>query len=178
MSANNIILIGYRGSGKSSVGRKLADQLWKTLCDTDQGVRDRFGGRSIAEIWATEGEPAFREAEEAVTVAACAGSGLVIALGGGSLMRPGARRAVAASDGVRIYLRCEPAELARRIAADPGSGDQRPGLTGGGGAARIEEIAAVLAEREPVYREVADVEFDVTLTDVDEAVRHLIARHL
>jgi len=172
----NIILIGYRGSGKSSVGRKIADQVWKDFVDLDHEICRRFDGRTVAEVWATEGEPAYRAVEVEVTEHFCAKSGQVIALGGGTLMQPGARAVVEQADALRIYLRCDPEELHRRISADPQTAGLRPSLTGQGGG--LEEINTVLAEREPVYRAVADVEFDVTFTDIDEAVRHVIARCL
>ena len=56
----NIILMGYRGCGKTSIGRKIADQTWKEFVDVDVDVCKRFENRSIAEIWQTDGEPAFR----------------------------------------------------------------------------------------------------------------------
>lgn len=174
--ASNIILIGYRGSGKSSVGRKLADQLWKTFVDIDDAICARFGGRTVAEIWKTEGEPAYRAMEVEVTQAACSGGDQVIALGGGTLMQPAARAAVEAADATRIYLRCDPAELDKRIHSDPQTTGLRPSLTAKGGG--LDEITAVLARRETTYRAVADVEFDVTFTDIDEAVRHIVANCL
>ncbi len=176
MTASNIILIGYRGCGKTSVARMLAEQLWKTFVDIDQSITARFAGRTVADIWATDGEPAYRRVEVEVTRAICAASDQVIALGGGTLMQSGAREAVAASDAIRIYLRCDAEELHRRISNDPQTAGLRPSLTGQGGG--LEEIVTVLAQREPVYRAVADVEFDVTLTDLNEVVRHLIAKHL
>ena len=176
MPPRNLILIGYRGSGKTSVGRMIADQLWKAFVDIDQAICDRFGGRTVAEIWATDGESAYRAVEVEVTREACAGAGQVIALGGGTLMQAGAREAVEAADAVRVYLRCEPEELNRRISGDPQTAGLRPSLTGQGGG--LDEITAVLAEREPVYRAVADAEFDVTHTGLNETARHLIANHL
>ena len=60
----NIILIGYRGSGKTTVGRLLADQLNKTFVDVDDEICGRFGGRTIADIWERDGERAYRDVEE------------------------------------------------------------------------------------------------------------------
>lgn len=172
----NVILIGYRGSGKTSLGRKLANQLWKDFVDVDQRVREHFDGATIAEIWQARGEAAFREAETAVTRELCQGDDQVIALGGGTLMQPQARQAVADAQAIRIYLCCDPAELYRRIHSDPATAGARPALTDQGGG--LEEIERVLAEREPVYRAVADAEFDVTHTNIDEAARHIIQRFL
>ncbi|MEX2387195.1 MAG: shikimate kinase, partial [Phycisphaeraceae bacterium] len=100
-----------------------------------------------------------------------------IALGGGTLMQPGARAAVEqAADTRRVYLYAEPAALHRRIEADVHSAATRPALTAHGGG--LAEVEAVLAERDPVYRAVADVIFNVTDVTPEEAVRHLVAKHL
>lgn len=172
-----VILFGYRGSGKTSIGRKLADQIWKDFLDVDQETCRRLGNDSIAAIWAEHGEPAWRAAEVEVTRELVGREDAVIALGGGTLMQTAAREAVEqAKDATRIYLYCESAELARRIAADPGSAASRPNLTALGGG--VEEIKAVLAQRDPVYRAVADHVFDVTHLNVEDAVRYLIKRCL
>ncbi len=173
----NIILMGYRGSGKTTLGRLLADQTWRTFVDVDDRIRARFEGQTIAQIWQTHGEPAFRAAEVDVTRELCAGSQQVIALGGGTLMQPLAREAVvAAPDAVRIYLACDAKVLYQRITGDGQSAATRPALTTLGGG--LAEIEAVLAERDPVYRAVADKVFDVTHLAPTDALRHLIARCL
>jgi shikimate kinase len=173
----NIILFGYRGSGKTTVGKLLADQLWKTFADVDGECCKRLGDDSIAHIWQVQGEPVWRKTEIEVTREFCAGDELVIALGGGTLMQPEARTAVErAPQAVRIYLYCQPEELARRVAGDTRSAQTRPVLTNLGGG--LEEIQAMLAQRDPVYRAVADKVFDVTHVTAADAVRHLIARCL
>ncbi len=176
----NIVLMGYRGCGKSTLGKMLADRLWKTFVDVDRLVCAHFDNPSIADIWNTHGEPAWRREEVRITGEICAKDGQVIALGGGTLMQPGARQAVeAAKDTVRIYLFCETPELARRINADTQSAATRPSLTGkASGAANLDEITQVLALRDPVYRAVADKVFDVTHLPPADAVGHLIQRCL
>jgi len=174
--ASNIILIGYRGSGKTTIGKLLADQLWKTFVDVDDETCKRFDHLSIAQIWEQFGEPKWREAEVEVTRELCGKTDHIIGLGGGTLMEAGAREAVENADATRIYLKCQPEELYRRISADTGSADTRPSLTAQGGG--VEEIKAVLELREPVYQAVADSVFDVTHTDVKSALRHLIKRCL
>ena len=172
----SMVLFGYRGCGKTTVGEKLARKLWREFLDTDAQARERFGGIDIAEIWAQYGEPAFRQAEVEATVQAMSLSDHVVALGGGTLMQPAARDAVAGAGGVkRVYLSCAPATLWERIQADAATAAQRPPLTGGGaGDGGLAEVERVLAERDPVYRAVADAVFDVTYCSVDEAVGHLI----
>lgn len=173
----NVILIGYRGCGKSTLGVMLADQIWKDFIDVDLLTCKKFNQDSIQQIWQEHGEAKWREAESDATEQACGKSDVVIALGGGALMQPRARRAVEdAQDTVRIYLRCEPAELYSRIKADPNSSQTRPNLTEHEGG--FVEVQRVLREREPVYRSVADKEFDVTHVEPTSAVRYLIDRCL
>jgi len=173
----NIILIGYRGCGKTTLGRQIAMRQWLTFVDVDSEARKRFAEVSIAEIWAKHGEAQWRRAEAAVTQEMCAKDGQVIALGGGTLLAPAARRAVLeAKDTLRIYLHCEPEELFKRINQDPQSDRNRPHLTELGGG--IEEIKKVLAEREPIYRSVADKVFEVTHLRLDNSARYLIEKCL
>jgi len=172
----NIILLGYRGSGKTSIGKILADQLWKSFADVDQEIIQRFDGLAISDIWQQHGEPAFRQMEIDVTRELCARDEHVIALGGGTVMQPQAHDVVAAADANRIYLYCEPATLYQRISSDPSTSSNRPDLTSRGGG--LAEVEAVLAERDPIYRDVADVVFDVTHLNIEDGVRYLIDRCL
>jgi len=171
----NIILIGYRGCGKTSVGKALAKKLWKTFVDVDDEICARFNNKSVAQIWADEGEPAYRAVEVEVTKALTAKPDMVIGLGGGTLMQPGAREAVEnAANTVRVYLKCTPEELHRRISQDAKSSATRPALTKFGGG--LEEVRHVLSERGPVYEAVADKVLDVSHMSVDEVVQYLLAR--
>lgn len=178
----NIIFMGYRGSGKTSIGKKIAGQTWKDFVDTDAEVVKRFDGRSIADIWETDGEPAFRAAEVQVAQECLNRDDHVIALGGGTVMQAGVPEMIrAATDAKRIYLHCKPAVLAERIAADAASTANRPSLTGSaaaGASGGVEEITAVLEERDPVYRDLADVVFDVSYVDLPAAVAYLTRHHL
>lgn len=174
----NVILIGYRASGKTSVGKLLAEQLWKTFVDTDIETRKRhFDGATIADIFQQRGEPAWRAAEAAVMADYLQLDNHVLALGGGTPIIPSVREALKNdTNSRRIYLRCDPEELNRRASADPDSAASRPNLTQLGGG--VAEIRALLEKREPVYREVADVEFDVTHVAVADTVRYLIQKFL
>src|SRR5262245_38725999 len=82
----SVVLIGYRGRGKSTVGRKLADRLWQTFIDTDDLVT-KAAGKSVKQIFEKDGEEKFRELEIAAVREACAKSDHVIALGGGAVMK-------------------------------------------------------------------------------------------
>lgn len=153
-------LIGYRGSGKSTAGLRLAGRLEKPFIDTDQRIVAR-AGKTIRDIFADQGEAAFRDLETQVVAEACEQKEGVIALGGGALDREENRRVIESSGIKLVYLRCEPAELLRRIRNDVNTAAARPNLTSLGGG--IEEIQAVLARREPIWRTMMAAEIDVTL---------------
>jgi len=163
----SIVLIGYRGCGKTSIGRKLADRLWQPFVDTDDLVTKK-AGKSIKDIFEQDGEERFRQLEAEVIKEAAKLQEHVIALGGGGATRQENVKALRDAGHKLIYLRCEPAELFRRIQMDPNTGTSRPALTKQGGG--IEEIRAVMAEREPAYRAAAQAELDVTHLSVDEAL--------
>ena len=84
----SIVLIGYRGSGKTTVGRRLADQLWQTFVDVDDLITAR-AEKTIKEIFEQDGEPAFRDIESDVVREVSAQHEQVVCLGGGSLLRAG-----------------------------------------------------------------------------------------
>ncbi len=171
----NIVLLGYRGCGKTSIGKQLAIELWKDFVDLDDVVRKRFNNATIAEIWAEHGEAGFRQAEAEAAALLLAKDSQVIALGGGTLTTDAGKAAVVSAEhATRIYLSCSTDVLAKRIAGDSTTATQRPSLTGNTDPAA--EVEQVLAKRDPVYREVADIVFDVTYCSIDEAVRHLITK--
>ena len=174
----NLVLLGYRGSGKTAVGKKLSHETWKKFVDVDAEVCKRFGGVTIREIWERHGEGAFREKECDVVEELMKRDDQVIALGGGSLMQERARKAVQeATNAIRIYLKCDPEVLHQRISADTTTAAARPNLTTLGGG--VEEIRAVLAERELVYAAVADKTLDVThIQSVEDTVEYIVRRCL
>ncbi len=172
-----VVLIGYRGSGKSSAGAALARKLGRAFIDTDAAVQQRFGGRDAAEIFATPGlgEKAFRDVE-AVVVAesvAAAEAGAVVATGGGAVTEsPAARAALRNGRVMRLYLHADAGVLAQRIAAD--GRQKRPGLTAPD-ADPAAEVAEVLAARDPLYRQVADEVVESGDRSIDEVVEAVIA---
>jgi shikimate kinase len=172
MRRMGIVLVGYRGSGKTSVGRLLAERWGVAFVDLDERITAE-ASKTIREIFEQQGEVAFRDIESRLLAAVLAEDGeRVVSLGGGAIERAENRRAIRESGRRVIYLRCEPEELLRRISGDPQTAAARPNLTKLGGG--IEEIKSLLARREPWYREVAHGEIDVSSLTVDEVVAELM----
>jgi shikimate kinase len=167
----SVFLIGYRGSGKTTIGRKLADRLWQPFVDLDEIVV-KAAGKSIRDIFAQDGEKAFRDFETDALREAVKLNEHVVALGGGAVEREENRALLARAGHRVIYLRAEPEELHRRIHADPQTAEARPALTALGGG--LEEIKAVLERREPIYRGVMTAELDVTHLTPEEAVVYIV----
>ena len=148
-----VFLTGYRGTGKTTVARLLADAIgWKWV-DTDDLV-EQAAGTSIAEFFAERGEPAFRELEQQVVIEATDLSQTVIALGGGAILSDASRERIDLA-GPIVWLTADAKTLAARLAADATTGARRPNLTAQGGLAEIEQV---LAQRAPIYRASADLE--------------------
>lgn len=151
---STILLIGLRGSGKSTLGRELADWLGLGFADLDDLTLRSMGFASVKEAWAQAGEAAFRAAEAQSlrdAIGACEEQGGVIALGGGTPTAPGAEVCIRGSDAVTVYLRGEPSLLKARLSG--GASDDRPSLTGGD---PVAEIETVFARRDPMYSALAD----------------------
>jgi shikimate kinase len=169
---DNVFLIGYRGTGKSTVGQRVAERLGYPFFDTDVEI-ERRAGRSITEIFADEGEASFRTLEAAALDDLSRGSKAVLALGGGAVLRPG-NRAKFKARGRTAWLVARPETMWQRILDDQASGQRRPNLTAAGGLA---EVVEVLARRLPVYRECADWVVDTegrTLDDVAGQIVELV----
>ena len=161
----SLVLIGYRGSGKTTVGQILARRLGKPFVDSDPHIVSR-AGKSIKEIFEQDSETAFRQLESAVVKELSELSDHVIAVGGGALDRHENRDAIIAGKHRVILLTCQPAELLRRIRSDPATAAARPNLTALAGG--VEEIEIVLARRLPVWRSLASDEIDVTHLSPDQ----------
>jgi len=164
-------LIGYRGSGKTTIGKRLADRLWQPFIDTDDLVIKK-AGKSIKEIFEQEGEQRFRDLETEVVREVCTQPETVIAFGGGALDRDENREAIKQAGLRLVYFKCEPAELLKRIQNDPQTAANRPALSNLGGS--IEEIESVLARREPIWRSIAGAELEVTYLTPEDAVPYVV----
>lgn len=156
----NVLLTGARGSGKTTVGRVLAEQLNWPCVDLDDRALAQFAEPTVHAVWQTYGEAAWRDAEvralqELVTDTGEPGTGRIVALGGGVPLIDEARalieQAGAAGSAVVVYLQTSLDALKQRLSDDRGD---RPSLTG---TDAVEEMAAVLALREPTYRALADL---------------------
>ena len=140
--APNLILTGFMGTGKTTVGRLSAARLGFGLVDTDAWI-ERETGRLIAAIFEEDGEAFFRGLERKTVTELCARQGLVITGGGGIVLDPGNVRAFAAS-GILVCLQARPEVVLARVAAQ----DHRPLLEGG---EKAEKIRRLLADRQVVY---------------------------
>lgn len=142
----NIALVGMPGCGKSTVGRQLARNLGRDFADSDAEI-EREIGCSIRDYFDREGEAAFRDVEQAVIDRLTRADGLVLATGGGAVLRPENRDALHGRCTV-FYLRSTPEELARRLRNDT----QRPLLQGGN---PLVKLRTLFRERDPLYRRTA-----------------------
>jgi len=142
-----IVLVGFMGAGKTTVGRLLAAALGLPFTDSDQVIEDR-AGKPIRQVFADEGEPAFRALEHQVIADLLAGPDIVLALGGGAVEHPLTRKLLAETP--VAFLRVGYAEALRRVGGDGG----RPMLA-------RPDIADVYAGRQAAYAAVATVTADV-----------------
>jgi shikimate kinase len=158
----NIILTGYRCTGKTSVGRRLAERMGLTFYDTDELV-ERQTQRTILQIVAEQGWQAFREAETAVIQKLSGADHSVIALGGGAVLDIRNVECLK-KNGLFVWLFAAAETIAARMEKDAAGGAERPSLTG---KPSVSETHAIMAEREPLYRSLADLVVDTTLIRTD-----------
>ena len=164
-TARPIALIGPMAVGKSAVGQQLAHQLGAPFVDTDVVVAGSHG--SIAEIFASRGEHAFRELEARAVARAiedAQGSNAVISLGGGAVLDSGTQQLLGRC--TVVYLECDADTVAERIARNSG----RPLLAAGDA---MERWKALFTTRRPVYERLADLVIDVRNGSVPELARRI-----
>ncbi|OBI27303.1 shikimate kinase [Mycobacterium sp. E1386] len=164
--APRAVLVGLPGSGKSTIGRRLAKALGVGFLDTDAAIEQQTG-RSIADIFATDGEQEFRRIEEGAVRAALADHDGVLSLGGGAVTSPGVCAALAGH--TVIYLEIGANEGVRRT----GGSAVRPLLAGPD---RAEKYKALMAERVPLYRRVSTIRVDTNRRNPGAVVRYIVSR--
>jgi shikimate kinase len=161
----HLVLVGLMGAGKTTVGERCATRLHRPFVDTDDSVQI-LAGRPVADIFATDGEGAFRALERQAVTDACASPiPLVIACGGGAVLDPTSRRRLHTA-GFVVWLRAGPRVLAERVAGD---GIDRPLLRAGA----LATLTRLAETRAAVYAAVADATVttdDRTPDEVADAV--------
>lgn len=165
---NNIILTGFMGSGKSTVGIRLSYRLKCVVEDTDKRI-EREQGRTVNEIFGTEGEACFRNLEtECLKKMLSEPGSKIISVGGGLPLREENRKLLKQL-GTVVYLRISPEKAYERLKED----DSRPLLRGEDPLGKIRKL---MQEREPVYAEAADITVDVDDKDMEEILEWITKR--
>ena len=164
----NIVLIGYRGVGKTTIGRQLARRMGLEFVDTDERIV-QHAGKTIREIFIQGGEPLFRDMESAVIDRLAELDNTVIAAGGGVVLRKANVEKLQAKGRI-VWLQAPAEVLWKRIEADTQTAANRPDLTSAGG---LDEVLRLLNIRAPLYAAAADVALDVTNMHPDQIVRYL-----
>jgi len=163
--AGNIYLVGLMGAGKTTVGRMLARRLKLRFVDSDHEIETRCGVK-IPVIFEIEGEAGFRSREAQVLAELTALEGSILATGGGVVLSEENRRLLAAR-GTVVYLRATPEHLYERVRQDR----NRPLLATGDPLARLRSL---YAERDPLYRSIADLVVDTGRQSVQVLARGLL----
>ncbi len=168
---NNIILTGLMGAGKSTVGKTLARRHGMEFIDSDRVIEERTGV-DIPTIFAIEGEQGFRDREQQVIAELAVKKGVVIATGGGSLLREENRQVLTGS-GLLVYLRASANQLYSRIRYDK----NRPLMQTDN---PLQTLTDLLKQREPVYLDTADLvirtgkqRLGVTIKQIEKGLRAL-----
>ncbi|MDH4188895.1 MAG: shikimate kinase [Betaproteobacteria bacterium] len=163
----NIFIVGMMGAGKTTVGRLLARRLKRRFVDSDHEVERRCGVR-IATIFEIEGEQGFRDREAQAIRQLAEEQGIVMATGGGAILRDENRRRLASS-GTVVYLHARPEALYERLRHDK----SRPLLATEDPLARLGEL---YAQRDSLYRSIADLVIDTGAQSVQMLVHRLTER--
>jgi shikimate kinase len=175
-----ITLIGYRGTGKSTVAALLGEILRCEWCDADLVLEEKLG-RSIASLVRERGEPVFRDEEAVVLADLLERFSGVLSTGGGAVLRAGNREAIRGLGRPVVWLTAPAEVVRRRLAADPTTAERRPALAAAVAGGLIThgdplvEVATALEEREPLYRECADFRVDTSLATPDTVAAQIVA---
>ena len=165
----NLYVIGYRGSGKSTVAPLVAQLLGWDSVDSDDVIESK-AGTSIAEIFSEHGERAFRKMETETILRLSNLENQVVSLGGGAPIEP-ENRPLLAGTGKTVWLKAATNLLWQRISGDASTGTRRPALTDQDGYSEVEQL---LAERSPVYEACADYTIDIAALSPQEIADQIV----
>jgi shikimate kinase len=165
----NIVLIGFRGTGKSTVGRLLAKRLERVFIDSDKYIEDSTG-KTIKSIFEEDGEEGFRQIEADTIAELSKADNKVISAGGGAVIREGNARNLK-DNGFLVLLEATPEIIHNRIAQDKNTTQQRPSLTD---KKPLEEIKHLIEQREHAYKNAADYTINTSSVSCEDIVNEII----
>lgn len=166
----NVVLVGFRGSGKTSVGRALAARLGREFVDCDDAI-EKQARLSIREIFERHGESHFRTLESEAIGALAKLDGKVIATGGGAVLRYKNIQELKRHGGVVFWLRVAPGTACARMEGDPATRARRPALTDLDPEA---EVRQQIEFRRPYYEKAADTTIETDGKDVEAVVAEIL----
>ncbi len=169
-SEPNLVLIGLRGSGKSTLGARLAESLGREFIDLDDVTSQQLGEDGAGEAIAEHGMDAFRKAEHDALRSVLKNESQIIALGGGTPTAPGCEELLAEDSCRVMYLKAQPRTLQERLSMTNNS--DRPSLTGAG---VVDEVSDVFAQRDPLYMNICESVIHVDEVDEDAVLTALLA---
>jgi shikimate kinase len=159
-----IVLVGFMGAGKTTIGRLLAAKLGVPFTDSDHVIEAR-AGKPIPQVFADDGEPAFRQLEHEVIADLLNGEDMVLALGGGAATHGGTRAALASASVPVVYLRVSHAQAMSRVGGDRG----RPMLA-------RSDVAQLHKDRDPLYAQAATLTIDAGDRSPEEIALDILGR--
>lgn len=165
----HLFLTGFRGTGKSTVGRLLAQRLELPIVDLDDVIEQR-AGKSIRAIFEQGGERLFRELESEALAEVVQGPPTVIALGGGAILRD-ANRELVRERGICFWLDADPETILGRLQQDETTAERRPALTH---LPELEEIRQLLAQRRPLYQQAAHHRLESAGRDSEQIAEQIL----
>jgi len=166
----NLVLIGYRATGKTEVGALLARKLARPLVDLDAALEAEMG-QSITALVAAQGWTEFRRREKEIVARYSQNRGQVLATGGGVVLDP-ENVAILRKNGVVVWLQANAGVIRERLSRDQAQEDQRPSLTGGG---TLNEVEEVLKTRQPLYATAAHVVIDTSGQSIEQVADKVLA---
>lgn len=164
----SVILIGYRASGKTTLAKALAERLGLPVYDSDELIEQKTG-KTVAEIFAQDGEHAFRDHEENVIADILESGPIVLASGGGAVLRKSTKQRFR-EKGTVIWLKVSPETVLKRMSQDPLNTQRRPNLTS---LPQREEIERLIEQRTPIYSETAHREIDTEQKSTEEILEEI-----